>query len=355
MDGAQGAHPGEGMSNCGDRRADSFEGQEMPKTALERMLATMNALSEALKAGQNKETPTERKEVCLEDDDEVAVFFSNMTVEMNPEPTQPHDNGLDETQRQYSAMLEAVREMEQEKLSAYEARKVDEAITAQVIKDTEERAMKEEEEETQAVRAHRKADDALKAEADLLYQATRALQRARGESSPGNGSAPTWDSPPEGWRRGVTQGSFVVHSPGDIHGGGDPSPDELTTRPTQTKSTEELDSDTLQDDADHEYARTMADPFMREQITRSCRPLDNWPHEATLEKMTDEEVRRLGILNLEANMREVRENLANLEEMRRELDDHKPTETEANQGVSEDDDDLDTFSDSVEKWDLKDG
>ena len=215
--------------------------------------------------------------------------------------------------------------------------------------------MKEEEEEAQAVRANREADDILKAEADLLYQATLALQRARGGSSPGNGSTHTWDSPPEGWRRGVTQGSFVVHSPGDIHGGGDPSPDESITRPTQTKSTEELDSDTLQDNADHGYARTMADPFMREQITRSWRPLDNWPHEATLEKMTDEEVRRLGILNLEANMREVKENLANLEEMRRELDDHKPTETEANQGVSEDDDDLDTFSDSVEKWDLKDG
>ena len=147
----------------------------------------------------------------------------------------------------------------------------------------------------------------------------------------------------------------MVHTPGDIHVDGDHSPNELTTRTTQTKSTEELDSDTLQDDADHEHARTMADPFMREQITRARRSLDNWPHEATLEKMTDEEVRRLGILNLEANMREVKENLANLEAMRRELDDHKPTEVEVNQGVSEDDDDLDTFSDSVEKWELKEG
>ena len=33
----------------------------------------------------------------------------------------------------------------------------------------------------------------------------------------------------------------------------------------------------------------------------------------------------------------------------------KPVEVEVSQDVSEDDDDLDTFSDSVEKWDLKDG
>ena len=51
MDGAQGAYPGGGMpnnTNCGDRRTDSFEGQDIPKTALESMMASMNALSEAL-------------------------------------------------------------------------------------------------------------------------------------------------------------------------------------------------------------------------------------------------------------------------------------------------------------------
>jgi hypothetical protein len=211
------------------------------------------------------------------------------------------------------------------------------------------------EEEAQAVKSHKKADELLKTETDMLYQATLALQRARGGSSPGNGSASTWDSPPEGWRRGATQGSFVVHPPGDIHVDGDHAPNELTTRTTQTKSTEELDSDTLQDDADHEHAERMADPFMREEITRHRRPHDNWPHETTLEKMADEEVRRLGILHLEANMKEMKEDLANLEAMKRELDDQKPAGVEVNQDVSEDDDDLDTFSDSVEKWELKDG
>ena len=54
-------------------------------------------------------------------------------------------------------------------------------------------------------------------------------------------------------------------------------------------------------------------------------------------------------------MKEMKENLAELEAMKRELDDQKPAEVEVSQDVSEDDDDLDTFSDSVEKWDLKDG
>jgi hypothetical protein len=51
----------------------------------------------------------------------------------------------------------------------------------------------------------------------------------------------------------------------------------------------------------------------------------------------------------------MKEDLANLEAVKRELDDQKSAEVEVNQDVSEDDDDLDTFSDSVEKWELKDG
>jgi hypothetical protein len=302
MDGAQGAYPGGGVSintNHSNQRTDPFEGEDRSRRGMASMMASIDALTIALNTNQGATTEGQKVTFEAEEEELGVAFFGGMVVV----PEDPSEN----------------------------------------------------EEEARVVKSHEEADELLRTEAGLLHQATLALQRARGELSPGNGSTYAGDSPPKGEGGGATQGSFVRHTPDGAHADGDYSPDELTTRPTQTKSTEELDSDTLQDDADHEYARTMADPFMREQITRAWRPLDNWPHEATLEKMTDEEVRRLGILNLEANMREVRENLANLEEMRRELDDHKSTETEVNQGVSEDDDDLDTFSDSVEKWELKDG
>ena len=63
----------------------------------------------------------------------------------------------------------------------------------------------------------------------------------------------------------------------------------------------------------------------------------------------------LGTLRLEATMKTMKEELANLEAVKKELDDQKSAKVEANQDVSDDDDDLDTFSDSVEKWELKDG
>jgi hypothetical protein len=203
------------------------------------------------------------------------------------------------------------------------------------------------EKNTQDEESHREADELLKAETDMLYHATLALQRAREEFSPRNGSVSTWGSPAEG--------SFVVHSPGDICFGGDPILSESTTPATRAKSTEDLDLNTLQDDADHEHAERMADPFMQEEIARHRRPHDNWPHEATLEKLADEEVRRLGILHLEATMKTMKEELANLEAVKKELDDQKLAKVEANQDVSDDDDNLDSYSDSVEKWELKDG
>ncbi len=199
------------------------EQEDKPQGDLSSMIASMEALTVALNTKQNQGTKTEGKEVRFEageeelgvayfgmvevpeapNDEEKGTFGGYFTDDtntdnpperVNPKPTQPHDNGLDETQRQYSAMLEAVREMEQEeeakakraeqaerdrrakeeeakakraeqaerdrcakeaslekkesletcmqemqeRLSDYEARKVDEAITAQVIKDTEE-------------------------------------------------------------------------------------------------------------------------------------------------------------------------------------------------------------------------
>ena len=54
-------------------------------------------------------------------------------------------------------------------------------------------------------------------------------------------------------------------------------------------------------------------------------------------------------------MKTMKEELANLEAVKRELDDQKSAKVEANQDVSDDDDDLDSYSDSVEKWELEDG
>jgi hypothetical protein len=68
----------------------------------------------------------------------------------------------------------------------------------------------------------------------------------------------------------------------------------------------------------------------------------------------EEQSHRLGIMHLEATMKAMKEELANLEAVKKELDDQKVTKVEANQDVS-DNDDLDSYSDSVEKWDLKDG
>ena len=73
-------------------------------------------------------------------------------------------------------------------------------------------------------------------------------------------------------------------------------------------------------------------------------------------KMADEQQsHRLGILHLEATMETMKEELANLEAVKKELDDQKAAKVEANQDTSDDDADLDSYSDSVEKWELKEG
>ena len=78
MDGAQGAYPGGGTPNntdYGNRQTGSSEEQVRPKTALEGMVASMEALTEALNTKQNETTSAERKEVCFADDEELRSLF----------------------------------------------------------------------------------------------------------------------------------------------------------------------------------------------------------------------------------------------------------------------------------------
>jgi hypothetical protein len=129
--------------------------------------------------------------------------------------------------------------------------------------------------------------------------------------------------------------------------------------------------ETLQADVDRERAERMADPLVQEAVARHNRPHETnrekvnlglqtqFPddgHDEVGHKVADEEQsHRLGIMHLEVTMKAMKEELANLEAVKKELDDQKAAEVEANQDISDDDADLDSYSDSVEKWELKDG
>jgi hypothetical protein len=125
------------------------------------MMASMQALTEAINAHQEEDMPMEEDQAEQAERNHHTAYFADDTDVDNPpelatpKSTSSHDSKLEEMRQQCSEVMEAIKPKEQE-----------------------------EENTTQDEKSHQEIDELLKAETDMLNRATLRLQQAREERPP---------------------------------------------------------------------------------------------------------------------------------------------------------------------------